>query len=183
MNQVEHTKVCWSCEANVSHDATYCPFCGSDLLPPENDPKAMPLNVDGRFQSQPLEESLASLYKPPYSVRNKQGLGIPDNREKTSFTKVTPPKETPLFQGYDQAENKETQVTQTETKVEEPMQGVMWPLLLLSIGINLTLLGLLVLFFSKEGIVHLQWNMRYWFYYILFGVPMSYMGIRCLKKL
>ena len=183
MSQVEHTKVCWSCEANVSHNATYCPFCGSDLLTSENDSKDMSLKGDGRFQSQPLEESLASLYKPPYSVRNKQGLGVPDHREKTSFTQVTPPKEDPLFQGYDQTEKKENKTVQEAAKAEEPMQGVMWPLLLLSIGINLSLLGLLVLIFSKEGVVHLQWNMRYWFYYILFGISMSYLGIRCLKKL
>ncbi|MCB1083657.1 MAG: hypothetical protein KDK61_05065, partial [Simkania sp.] len=67
MKQVDRTKVCWSCEADVSYEATYCPFCGTDLLTSTIEPKEEQPRQDERFSTQSLEESLASLYKPPYS--------------------------------------------------------------------------------------------------------------------
>jgi len=186
MKQVDRTKVCWSCEADVSYEATYCPFCGTDLLTSAIEPKDDQPKQDERFEAQSLEESLASLYKPPYSVRNRQGLGVPDEREETSFKQVTPPKEDPLFQNYEPLEQREPPPpvppsAQTEEKTEG--RGGVLPLLLLSVGINLAILGILILFFSKDGVVHLEWSSRYWFLYLLIGLPTAYFGVRLLKQL
>ncbi|WP_148258922.1 zinc ribbon domain-containing protein [Simkania negevensis] len=187
MKQVDRTKVCWSCEADVSYEATYCPFCGTDLLTSTIEPKEEQPRQDERFSTQSLEESLASLYKPPYSVRNKQGLGVPDEREEPSFKQVKPPREDPLFQTYDPPKAKEPiqpppqPKAITEEKGSE--RGGVLPLLLLSIGINLSLLGLLILLFSKEGVVNLQWSSHYWFIYLLIGLPTTYFGVRSLKQL
>lgn len=186
MKQVDRTKVCWSCEADVSYEATYCPFCGTDLLTSTIEPKEEQPRQDERFSTQSLEESLASLYKPPYSVRNKQGLGVPDEREEPAFKQVTPPKEDPLFQTYDPPEAEEPPPPpQQEEAIEEKetQRGGVLPLLLLSVGINLCLLGLLILFFSKDGVVNLQWSAHYWFVYLLIGLPTAYFGVRFLRQL
>lgn len=184
MKQVDRTKVCWSCEADVSHEATYCPFCGTDLLTStiksgqsSSEPK------DKKFIDQSLQESLASLYKPPYSVRNRQGIGIPDEREETTFKEAAPKKEDPLFQPYEQIELEEQASPFQENHGEEEItrRGNILPLLFLMIGIHLLVLGMLLLFCSKNGVVTLQWSSRPWFLYCLFSLPLLYFGKRMLK--
>jgi ribosomal protein L40E len=185
MKQVDRTKVCWSCEAEVNYEATYCPFCGTDLLTSTMDSKENQPSQDDRFEKQSLEESLASLYKPPYSIRNRQGLGVPDEREEPQFKQVEPPKqEHPLFQSYEtlEAERPVAKVSEKEGEEKKEGGGVL-PLLLLLTGIHLVVLGILILFFSKGGIVSLEWNASYWFFYVLIGVALSYLGARFLKHL
>ncbi len=55
----ESKKICWSCEARVGLEATYCPFCGTDLLTKSavTDGEGLP------------EEDVASLYTPPYFAK------------------------------------------------------------------------------------------------------------------
>lgn len=184
MKQVDRTKVCWNCEADVSYEATYCPFCGTDLLTSSSEPPPPPKESQ-QFTQQSLEESLASLYKPPYSARNRQGLGIPDEREESSFREAHPPKEDPLFQSYESVQQPqevvEEKVIEEKVEEEETARGNVWPLLLLSIGAHLFLLGMLILFCSKEGRTVLEWNSRYWFFYCLLSAPLLFLGIRQLK--
>ena len=192
--KIDRSKVCWSCEAGVSTQATYCPFCGTDLLSSTSSPKEKrekpreeTPRKDERFQSQSLEESLASLYKPPYAIRNRQGLGVPDEREEASFETVAPRGENPV-QSYKTEEVKDGAISLPETahggldKKEEHWGGVL-PLIFLSVGFVLVVLSLLILFFSKEGMVHLEWNSSHWFIYLLIGLPTSYAGVRLLKRL
>lgn len=181
MKQVDRTKVCWSCEADVSYEATYCPFCGTDLLTSTIESKEEQPKQDERFATQSLQESLASLYKPPYSVRNRQGLGVPDEREESSFKQVVPPKEDPIH-SYNAPEHQEPLPSESKVKDKMEERGAVLPLLLLSIGLNLVVLGMLILFFSKEGTVCLEWSARYWFFYLLVGLPMSYIGTRLLRQ-
>ncbi len=190
MKQVDRTKVCWSCEADVSHQATYCPFCGTDLLTSSvESTKTSAPSQDKKFVDQTLQESLASLYKPPYSVRNRQGLGVPDEREETPFKEAEPQEENPLFQSYEQMEIKDPvtllhPVQHTEL-VEEVVtrRGNILPLLFLMIGAHLCMLGVLLLFCSKDGIVTLQWSSRFWFLYCLISIPLFYFGGRMLKPM
>ena len=184
MKQVDRTKVCWNCEADVSYEATYCPFCGTDLLTSSAETPPSPPQQDEKFTQQSLQESLASLYKPPYSVRDRQGFGVPDEREETSFTQAEPPKEDPLFQSYESVQQKQAVVEESsaeKTSKEESSRGNVWPLLLLSIGAHLLLLGILILFCSKAGRVVLEWNSRYWFFYCLLSLPLLFFGVRQLK--
>ena len=138
------------------------------------------------FSDQNLEESLASLYKPPYSIRNRQGIGVPDEREETQFQQAAPQKENPLFQPYGKPEPKETSRVQQPIESEEDevttRGGTILPLLLLMIGSHLLILGLLLLFCSKNGIVTLEWSSRFWGFYLLLGAPMLYLGGRILKR-
>lgn len=187
MKQVDRTKVCWSCEADVSYQATYCPFCGTDLLTSSIEPnKSATPSHDDKFTNQNLKESLASLYKPPYSVRNRQGLGVPDEREERPLHEHEEEHENPLFQPYEQMELKDQHpVIHEEERGENVVnkeRGNIFPLLCLMIGTHLLILGSLLLFCSNNGFVTLQWSSRLWFLYCLISFPLIYIGCRILKK-
>ncbi|MCB1106522.1 MAG: hypothetical protein KDK76_00325 [Chlamydiia bacterium] len=186
MKQADRTKGCWNCEADVSYQATYCPFCGTDLLTSSIEPgKETSPKGDEKFVDQSLQESLASLYKPPYSIRNRQGLGVPDEREEVSFKEAEPHKENPLFQSYESVDPEETVSYAPQENLDEEIvtrRGNILPLLFLMIGAHLFILGALLLFCSKGGIVTLEWSSRFWFLYCLVGLPLLYFGSRLLKS-
>ena len=182
MKQMDRTKVCWNCEADVNYEATYCPFCGTDLLTSSAESAPQLPKQDTKFSDQTLQESLASLYKPPYSVRNRQGFGVPDEREEVPFKQAEPPKEDPLFQSYEQIEPQQTLVHEEKVEEEEvTRRGNILPLLFLMIGAHLFVLGTLLLFCSKDGFVTLEWTNRFWFVYCLMSFPLLYFGVRMLK--
>ena len=177
MNTTERSKICKSCEADVSLTATYCPFCGSDLIAPSAQKKE---THDSIFANNTVRESLASLYKPPYSSRNSYGLGVPDERDESDYVQsATAEKSDSLFQGY--GHDDLHQIQPPEEEKTEAREGGFIPLLLLSIGCQLLTLGLLLLFFSKGGKLILQWNARTWFIYCLLSLPMLYAGWKFLK--
>ena len=182
MKQVDRTKACWNCEADVSYEATYCPFCGTDLLTSSIESSKQVPKRDEKFAEQSLQESLASLYKPPYSVRNRQGLGVPDERENAPFKEAEPQKENPLFQSFEKVEPEQILGQNEEMQEEEgTRRGTILPLLFLMIGAHLFALGALLLFCSKDGFVTLEWSSRFWFLYCLISFPLLYFGGKLLK--
>ncbi len=187
MKQVDRTKACWNCEADVNLEATYCPFCGTDLLTSSIETSRHTPKKDSKFDDQTLQESLASLYKPPYSVRNRQGFGVPDEREESPYIEAEPHKENSLFQSYDKPDVESIPMIPSdgiqplEDGDEVTKRGNILPLLFLMIGTHLFILGALLLFCSKGGFVTLEWSSRFWFLYCLISFPPLYFGGRLLK--
>ena len=167
MTQVERQKMCWNCDADVSLDATYCPFCGTDLLTTTEVVKERSNHAE-YHANETLQESLASLYKPPYSVRNQEGLGVPNDPHD-------------LLAGYRQ--EKEEMEMETETFEEEDFSkmGGGWPLVLLSVGSFLFTFGALLLFLSKNGKLVLEWKASFWFVYCFTALPLLVFGFRALS--
>jgi len=66
---------------------------------------------------------------------------------------------------------------------DEESRNVIVPTILFTLGVQLALLGLLMLLFSHQGMVILRWNASWWFLYCLFGLPFLYFGYRSLAKL
>lgn len=179
----DRTKVCLSCEADVNLEATYCPFCGADLsTAPVESASAFSPSPDERFEAQPLKESLASLYKPPYSVRNRRGLGVPDERVETTFTRAEPAKEDPLSY-YEQGKVGKKVEEKVEVVEQERQIGGVLPLVLLLIGTVFLVLAIALFFFSSNGVLTLEWKSSYWFLYALLSLPFLFLAIRLLKKL
>ncbi len=58
-----------------------------------------------------------------------------------------------------------------------------WPILFLSIGANLLMLGLLQLFFSDQGFLRLEWDSSYWFVYCLAALPLVFLGYKKATQL
>lgn len=67
---------------------------------------------------------------------------------------------------------------------EEAREGKAWlPTLLFSLGLQLTLFGLFLLLFSRDGVLSLQWDATLWFLYLLGAIPCLVFGYRGLSKL
>lgn len=180
MKQSGRIRTCWNCEADVGYEATYCPFCAADLLTGLSEQSKKSQKQDGKFSDQSLQESLASLYKPPYSVRNRHGFGVPDEREETPYIETQAEKEEPLFQSYETRSPEEELPSRSEEGVA--LRSSVLPLLLVMIGSHLFVLGALLLFCSKGGVVTLEWSSRFWFLYCLISFPLLYFGGKMLKS-
>jgi len=181
-SQKRQQKTCWHCDGNISTEALYCPYCGSDvgahsLGKSFSEPKETPL-----FPSQEGSQekvNIASLYKPPYSP-NHRGFGVP------SFQESVPPAteefyytQTPHQTLYPQDQQEEK--PQTPEAAQKTEAGL-WPLLFLSIGMNLLTIGLLLFFFSDRGKLILEWNSYYWFVYCIFATPLLMFGWKLLQS-
>ena len=159
MKTVDKQKICVHCDGRLPLDATQCIYCGAEVKPEAAAPKTSVL-----FANQSLQDSLASLYTPPYSVKSPHFSPAVDKKRQESAE--PPPVKTESI---------------VQKKVpEEQAQSVM-PLLTLLAGAQIFTLGLLQLLFSDEGILRLEWNSQYWFIYCLSALPLFYFGIKRSK--
>ncbi len=157
MKTVEKHKLCPNCEARVPLEATLCPFCASELN--MEAPRSSTL-----FQSQTLEDSVASLYTPPYQSSNRSASLSHSSAESSLYKKNAP-----------------AQQPQAEAPVERKSSLV--PSILMFAGSTLLLLGLMLVIFAREGTLQLEWDASYWFIYALIGAPLLYFGYRKLSEL
>lgn len=176
MKTSEKQKMCPNCEGRIALEAEVCPFCAQEqIVQKENNAFQAPL-----FQNQSLQDSLTSLYTPPYS--GKRPLFSQDLK-----------KETPTFKENAMYKNV------TDEKFQDPMKAIsaaaandietqeeessLWSTVLMVAASNFLVLGLLQLFFSENGLLKLEWDGSYWFIYCLLALPLFYLGIKKMKKL
>jgi hypothetical protein len=158
----ERQKMCTTCEGRIPLDADLCPYCGAEQ------------NTSGQvyLQHKSIQESLTSLYPPPYAAKNSTNTKSPmqsQNQEPMSEKK------------YNHASVQATphiHLDQTEEQQAAQEKSSFWPLLLLSVGANVLVLGLLQFFFSDNGQLTLQWDSNYWFIYCLAALPLFYVGFK-----
>lgn len=169
MKPSDRQKICSQCEGRVPLDSKECLYCSADLTAP-----ALAEQPSSPFSHQSLQDSLASLYKPPYS-----GKGAKEQKSPAPAFKEAPSlKHRPVSPSP--AEPIATTSMESEGQEAESSFG---PLLLLSIGAVLLMLGLLQLFFSDNGVLRLEWNSSYWFVYCLGALPVLFFGFRAVNKL
>lgn len=176
MRSTDREKMCGQCEGRVPFDATQCPFCASpvDGLPKEYQPSL--------FESKSLKDSLVSLYTPPYLGKEIAA------EERPSLPKQPPAQETAsAYRDVTREPFRDVAAEElamaTEHQEEELGKSSLWPTLLLVGGSNLFLLSLMQLFFSKGGILRLEWDASYWLLYLLAALPMLYFGMKKCKEL
>lgn len=159
-------RLCQFCEGSVAQDATFCPYCGNELDKIE----AMPARPREEEHHKRLEDSLTSLYRPPYAA--------PSSTAVPRYEETNPVQMNQIFQPDEH--------TTGEAKEDAPAQMTeadwgIWPLLFLLFGGTSLTLGLLLFFFSEEGKVVLEWNAHYWFLYCLAAIPLLMFGCRFLN--
>ncbi len=160
MKLTERQKMCTSCEGRIAIDALVCPYCAADQ--------------GSASQHQSIQQSLSSLYPPPYAAKN--------TGPKSVHSKPQEPMPEKRFQQTTSSGIPNIHLDQsTEQQAED--KSSFWPLLLLSIGANLLVIGLLQLFFSNEGLLTLEWDSSYWFVYCLGALPLCYFGYKKAKGL
>ncbi len=157
MDTTSHTtKMCWNCDGHVGVEAHYCPYCGSDLY------------RDEQLESSP-QKTLSSMYKPPYNP-TQSALGVP------SYADI----EEPSYDEEYEADDVEYEPEEREVKKTSSDLGI-WPLLFLSLGMNLMTIGLLLFFFSDGSKLTLEWNSHYWFIYCILSTPLLMFGWKLLR--
>ncbi|OGN55668.1 MAG: hypothetical protein A3D96_01060 [Chlamydiae bacterium RIFCSPHIGHO2_12_FULL_44_59] len=88
-----------------------------------------------------------------------------------------------LYPSSQPSKNKEEAIAEG---VQEPLEETeeektLWaPMIFLTLGFQLFLLGLLMLFFSHGGILMFKWDARFWFFYILAAFPLVVFGYKKL---
>lgn len=66
---------------------------------------------------------------------------------------------------------------------EEETKNIWGPVILLTLGAQLLLFGILMLLFSHKGAMVLKWDARMWFIYILASIPFLIFGYRSTSRL
>lgn len=151
------SKMCWNCDGHVGVDSHYCPYCGTDLY--QDSPK----------EENSFQKTLSSMYKPPYNP-TRTTLGVPSYEENNNVH----------YDDEDEEDEEEDYESDPEINAKSNDMGI-WPLLFLSMGMNLMTLGLLLFFFSDGGKLTLEWNSHYWFIYCVLSVPLLMFGWKLLR--
>lgn len=162
-------------------EALECKYCGSSFVKKATSKSA--------YQT---EDSLASLYEPPYAPTRKSPVyGIPEQEAtapslhdpmarhyeedssnlRSSSKSRRPLKKSPLMRKGNKTEEEDD---------EESLQ--IGSLLLLSLGGHLFTLAWLLFFFSDHGKLVLEWKSKYWFVYLLLSLPLVYKGWKKLTE-
>ncbi len=151
-------RLCSQCEASIPYEMGHCPFCGQEQIE----------KISIEEESQHGDSlHLSELYHPPYLA---QSLGEVRKEQKPFESYSTSSERS----GFD-----EQQLEQTEKHLAKKELMI---ILLLSIGGQFMLLGLMLFFFSIDGVVTLQWKSQFWYLYSLFSVPFLLLGFRSLKR-
>lgn len=66
-------------------------------------------------------------------------------------------------------------------EAEEETGTVLGPTILLALGSQLLLFGLLMALFSHQGSLILKWDARFWFLYLFASIPLLIFGLKSLK--
>lgn len=169
MKSIEKEKMCVSCEGRIPLDTEVCPFCATHqrATSVQNSFQA-PI-----FQNQSLEDSLTSLYTPPYQGKRPQ-----------FDTQSLKEPEMPLYKEVTERPEMDRPLIDSSGEDEEvPRKGSFLPTILLTAGAQFAVIGLMQLFFSKNGVLRLEWDANYWFFYFLASAPLFYFGFQKMKGL
>lgn len=161
MSAVPKKKLCWNCDGNVSRDIDNCPYCGVYLHANE------------------LEED--SSWNPSYRPSSK--------------TEEIP---TPIYQSQEGGDEEESSEQDIHYEKESPEKGStpilsselftelkrdLFPALFLMTGSVFFLFGMVLLLFSHNGTLTLQWEWSSSFYFLGLAFPLIGFGWRYLQQL
>lgn len=163
MNKKNDKRLCWNCDGAVSLHLGQCPYCGVDLSQPQQQQEGEKTPFQGfvnPFQSQKDE----GIFKPPYANAFNTDLSV--SQEEWNQTL---------------GEEVEAEKEQDEEELPATTRKEMVALLLLLPGIVFFLFALALLFFSSNGVLTLQWNQSFAYFYFFGAIPLLYLGWRALR--
>jgi hypothetical protein len=174
MKLKERQKLCVNCDGRIPLEAIVCPYCAA-----ESTPQASVQEAEYRKQ-QSFNDSLTALYPPPYAAKNTQPIYAEE------YQSAAPMKQADPFKDVSEKRFSSTSplgIPSIPTQEQDEAHAVdekssFWPLLFLTVGANLLMLGLLQLFFSDNGLLKLEWDSSYWYVYCLAATPLVLLGYR-----
>jgi hypothetical protein len=167
MKTVDKEKMCGNCDGRIPLHAERCSYCGMEQT---KNASRTPI-----FQNQSLEDSLASLYTPPYQGKRPQFTQVPQEEPLQQLE--------PMYKEVTEIPKADPLIGATQNEEEVETKSSLWPTVFLLAGANFIFVGLMQLFFSKNGVLRLEWNAHYWFLYCILGVPCLYFGYKKFKDL
>ena len=142
-------KLCWNCEGSVSIKNENCPYCGVSLT------------------VSPLLNEVNTSFTPPYRLSEPSSPSIIPSAPYGSSEDLSNP----------QLDEEESNLS--EEPVTDILKDTIISLLMLLFGTVFLIFGLVLWLFSDQnGLLTLSWNGKYWFGYLLFGLPMLVVGWR-----
>lgn len=167
MKPNDRQKMCTNCDGRIPLDANLCPYCSSEQ------------GTSGQvyLQHKSIQESLTSLYPPPYAAKNANNVKEQFIKN-PEYAKPQEPMSERRYQQTTPSSSPNIHLDHTEEQQTSAEKSSFWPLLLLSIGANIFVIGVLQLFFSDNGLLTLQWDSQYWFVYCLGALPLFYFGFK-----
>jgi hypothetical protein len=173
MEEKRLMKLCAHCEGRIELDAVSCHFCGrniSDKMTSE-DEKVVE-DVDAKGQSLSPQETLASLYPPPYRPKVYEDFEDEVEEETEESEEEEETDETEVFQ--------EKEIKKEKGKIPKDFIIIIG---CLGVGLNLFLLSLFLIVFSSNGELILQWDAKKWFIYFFVSLPLMVFGWHKLNKI
>ncbi len=174
--------MCSHCDGRIPLEAPVCPYCAAEqvVIPtPEGDTQF--------YRQQSLQDSLTAPYSPPYYSAKDPGYMHADLKQGSPFMKQAESYRDILAEKRFSSTHAlgvptiPPEMQQEQLVAEEKTS--FWPILFLSIGANLLVLGVLQLFFSDHGLLRLEWDSSYWFVYCLIALPLLVFGYKRLSLL
>lgn len=156
MSAVPKKKLCWNCEGNVAKNIDNCPYCGVYL--------------------HGLEEEGDSTWNPAYQPSSNKTEEIPS----------------PLYQIKPEVEETSDQEETAFLENERPfswsslfgqLKRDIFPSLFLMMGSVFFLFGIVLVLFSQNGSLTLQWQESDGLYFLLFAIPLIAFGWMFLQQL
>ena len=166
MKAVDRQKVCPNCSGKIPLDVSQCPYCFAQV--PVDSSKET-----ASFKNASLQESFSSKYAPPYQPKTNLTSNFLVNEEKKFFSGQSMSTDDDILSEKPLSQDAKT----------EGASKIFWPMLALSLGGNLFVLGVLQFFFSDKGVVKLEINAAYWFLFLLISLPLFYFGLKKLRGL
>ena len=154
MSAVPKKKLCWNCEGNVSREVDNCPYCGVYVYSGEQEDYS---NWNPDYHSE--ESKKDEIPEPIYRVPKEHGVeGEEDGADLTEAT---------CFSSSD---------------VLSHLKKEVFPLLFLMTGSVFFLFGVVLLLFSQNGTLVLQWQSKNGYYFFLLAFPIIGLGWKFLQE-
>lgn len=162
MSAVPKKKLCWNCEGNVSRQVDNCPYCGVYLHSEELEENS---SWNPSYQPSNKTEEIPS---PIYQIQQEETLADQGTHEEK------PVEETP---------RKVVKASNDSWKIHlDQLKKDVFPTLFLMMGSIFFLFGLVLFLFSQEGTLTLQWQASHALYFLIFSIPLVFLGWRFLQK-
>lgn len=153
MKPKKRQKMCYNCEGEIDLDVIVCPFCAADLR--EEKPE----------QQRPH-------FNPTASVKNL-----------TTQQSLYPPHYAPKQAALQQEDAPFPEEAQMPAMESEETKSIFGPTILMTLGTQLLLFGILMFLFSTKGAMILKWDARLWFLYVFASIPLLIFGYKSVSKL
>jgi len=147
--------MCCHCEGEVDLDVIVCPFCAADLREEKPEQQRQVYTATTSLKNISTQQSL---YPPHYAPK----APVVEPEEAAAALSA---EEAPVLAESEEAKN------------------IFGPIILVTLGAQLLLFGILMLLFSHKGVMILKWDARLWFLYIFASIPFLIFGYRSVSKL